>query len=235
MADRSRRVLVTGTDTMLGAAVQTAFEARGDRVVGVCQARGDACRLPPDAVVADFTDPGQIRSAVTDAADLLAGLDTVVTAHALPVVGAVSDLDMTDFWEHVDSALTGTFLVAQAAAASISGGGTPGRMVLTTSRWHVGGPGLSAVATAAGGVVALTKTLTRDLGPFGIGVNAVAVGCVDSEWSICDVAEPAAAVPAGRGTVAQVANLIEVLSRSSLGAAVGQIVNADGGRSRNRV
>lgn len=218
---------------MLGAAVQSALSATGARVLGTCQAAPRTQSVASASIVAELTDPEQVRAAVRRAAESMEGLDTVVTAHALPFVATLDELAMEAFWCHVDTALTGTFLVAQATAEVMRGEG--GRMVLTTSRWHRGGHGLSAVAAAAGGVVALTKTLTRDFGRFGIGVNAVAVGCVDSEWSICDAADSGSTAPAGRGTVTQIARLIEILSRSSLGAAVGQIVNADGGSSRNRV
>jgi NAD(P)-dependent dehydrogenase (short-subunit alcohol dehydrogenase family) len=161
-----------------------------------------------------------------------------MVAHGLPHVAPIADQPMADFWRHVDDTLTGSFLVAQAVATHMRDAGTGGRMVLTTSRWHIGGPSLSAVATAAGGIVALTKTLTRDFGAYGIGVNAVAVGAVDSEWSVCDAAAGVScdAPPVGRcGTVDQAARVIGLLCGRELGAAVGQIVNLDGGLSRNRV
>lgn len=90
------------------------------------------------------------------------------------------------------------------------------------------------MATAAGGIVALTKSLTRDLGGFGVGVNAVALGALESEWSVCDAS--GGSPPGGRiGSVEQAAAVIGLLSQRQLGAAVGQIVNVDGGLSRNRV
>lgn len=223
MGDESMRVLITGADTMLGAAVADYFTSRGAVTAG---ADGDPA------------DGADVRRAVAQAADVMGGIDALVVAHALPRVAAFAEQSMDMFWDHVDATLTGSFLYAQAAAEHMRHNDTGGRIVLTTSRWHVGGPELSAVATAAGGIVALTKTLTRDLGGFGIGVNAVAVGAVDSEWSVCDAAAglPGGVPPTGRfGTVEQVARVIGLLCRRRLGAAVGQIVNVDGGTSRNRV
>lgn len=223
--DETMRVLVTGVDTTLGAAVRDDFTARGATVVGT-------------TAEVDHADGDAVGSAVANAAADLGGIDALVVAHGLPLVAALGDQSMQDFWGHVDTTLTGSFLYAQAVAAQMRDAGSGGRIVLTTSRWHIGGPSLSAVATAAGGLVALTKTLTRDFGPFGVGVNAVAVGAVDSEWSICDAAGGIScdAPPMGRcGTVEQAARVIGVLCRSDLGAAVGQIVNLDGGLSRNRV
>ena len=238
MSELIPRVLVTGTDTDLGAAVQKYFENAAAVTVGSVAGPADAERLSGSVrtVYADPTDRAEVRDAVHTAAAAMGGLDTLVVAHSLPMVQPFVEQTMTDFWHHVDTALTGSFLYAQAAAEVMRAAGSGGRIVLTTSKWHVGGQNLSAVATAAGGIVALTKTLTRDFGHFGIGVNAVAVGAVDSEWSVCDAAGGDALPPLGRlGTVEQVARVIGVLCQRRLGAAVGQIVNVDGGLSRNRV
>ncbi|MGE2734293.1 SDR family NAD(P)-dependent oxidoreductase [Mycolicibacterium vaccae] len=220
-----RRVFVSGRDTRLGAAVCDYFAGRGAAVDGT-------------PVAANHAATAAVRSAVARAADTMGGIDTLVVAHGLPQVAATGEQSMAGFWRHVDDTLTGSFLYAQAVATHMRDTGTTGRMVLTTSRWHVGGESLSAVATAAGGIVALTKTLTRDFGAYGIGVNAVAIGAVDSEWSICDAAGGISGddAPIGRGgSVEQVARTIGLLCRPALGAAVGQIVNVDGGFSRNRV
>lgn len=215
------RVLITGADTKLGVAVDDHFTARG------------AVTAAPPADI-DHADRAAVRDAVRRAVERMGGIDVLVVAHGLPHVAAFTEQSMAEFWKHVDTILTGSFLYAQAAAEHMRDNGTGGRIVLTTSRWHVGGAKLSAVATAAGGIVALTKTLTRDFGAFGIGVNAVAIGNVDSEWSVCDL--EGATPPLGRiGSVEQVAGVIGLLSRPELKAAVGQIVNADGGQSRNRV
>ncbi|WP_232374773.1 SDR family NAD(P)-dependent oxidoreductase [Mycolicibacterium mengxianglii] len=229
---------MTGTDTALGAAVQAHFDASGAATVGSVAGRPDTAQLKGTArtVYADPANGAEIRDAVHTAAAVMGGLDTLVVAHPLPMVQPFGEQTMADFWHHVDSTLTGSFLYAQAAAEAMREAGTGGRIVLTTSKWHVGGQNLSAVATAAGGIVALTKTLTRDFGRFRIGVNAVAVGAVDSEWSVCDAVTGGALPPVGRvGTVEQVARVIGILCQQRLGAAVGQIVNVDGGLSRNRV
>ena len=228
----TERVLVTGVDTRLGAAVRDHFNQRGALTVGtVTEGQNSGPEL---TFVANPSDRGEVSAAVAAAAEQLGGLDVLVVAHGLPMVAPFADQTMAQFWDHVDATLTGSFLYAQAAAEHMRHNTTGGRMVLTTSRWHIGGENLSAVATAAGGIVALTKTLTRDFGGFGIGVNAVSLGALDSEWSACDTA--GGTPPGGRtGTVEQAAAVIGLLSQRQLGAAVGQIVNVDGGLSRNRV
>ncbi|MGE2713640.1 SDR family NAD(P)-dependent oxidoreductase [Mycolicibacterium litorale] len=234
--DEPARVLVTGVDTALGAALRAHFTERGAVVAGT--GRENTGAGEQFTAGTDHADGDAVRAAVGRAAEAMGGIDALVVAHGLPVVAPIADQSMAEFWRHVDDTLTGSFLYAQAVAAHMRDAGAGGRIVLATSRWHIGGPSLAAVATAAGGIVALTKTLTRDFGAYGIGVNAVAIGAVDSEWSICDAAAGVSCddPPAGRcGTVDQVARVIGLLCRRDLGAAVGQIVNLDGGLSRNRV
>ncbi|WBP96542.1 SDR family NAD(P)-dependent oxidoreductase [Mycolicibacterium neoaurum] len=227
------RALVTGAETDLGAAVRAHLDNSGARTVG---AHSRPCTTTDPVVHADPADARQVRAAVRQATDVMGGLDVLVVAHPLPVVAPLQEQSMAEFWSHIDTTLSGSFYYAQAAAEVMRDAGTGGRIVLTTSKWHVGGRNLSAVATAAGGIVALTKTLTRDFGRFRVGVNAVAVGAVNSEWSVCDAATDAPMPPGGAcGSVDQVARVIALLCRHRLGAAVGQIVNVDGGLSRNRV
>jgi NAD(P)-dependent dehydrogenase (short-subunit alcohol dehydrogenase family) len=236
------RVVITGVDTRLGAAVREHFIARGAITTGTRAGSREASEANGGrlTVWADPADRHQVRRAVAQAGELMGGVDALVVAHGLPHVAALGEQSMAEFWDHVDATLTGSFLYAQAAAEQMRDSGSGGRIVLTTSRWHIGGAGLSAVAAAAGGIVALTKTLTRDFGAFGVGVNAVAVGAVDSEWSVCDASAATGSVsavpPTGPvGSVEQVARVIGLLCQRDLGAAVGQIVNVDGGLSRNRV
>lgn len=228
------RVLITGVDTRLGAAVRDHFAGRGALTVGTVTADRDPVPSGELTLTADPADRSQVGDAVAKAAAHMGGIDVLVVAHALPVVAPFTEQSMAEFWRHVDAGLTGGFLYAQAAAEHMRHNRTGGRIVLTTSRWHVGGENLTAVATAAGGIVALTKSLTRDFGGFGVGVNAVALGALDSEWAVCDSCAPTP--PGGRaGSVEQAAAVIGLLSQRQLGAAVGQIVNVDGGLSRNRV
>ncbi|MET4427606.1 NAD(P)-dependent dehydrogenase (short-subunit alcohol dehydrogenase family) [Mycolicibacterium sp. 624] len=234
------RVLITGVDTQLGAAVREYFTVRGATTTGTRAGSREASEANGGklTVWADPTNRHEVRRAVAQAAELMGGIDALVVAHGLPHVAALNDQTMDAFWDHVDATLTGSFLYAQAAAEHMRDNRTGGRIVLTTSRWHIGGAELSAVAAAAGGIVALTKSLTRDFGGFGVGVNAVAIGAVDSEWAVCDAAAGGSSLtpPTGQvGTVEQVAGVIGVLCQRQLGAAVGQIVNVDGGLSRNRV
>ncbi len=151
------RVLITGVDTRLGAAVRDHFAGRGALTVGTVTAERDPGPGEELTLTADPADRAEVGHVVAKAAAHMGGVDVLVVAHGLPVVAPLADQPMAEFWAHVDATLTGSFLYAQAAADHMRHSGTGGRIVLTTSRWHVGGDGLAAVATAAGGIVALDQ------------------------------------------------------------------------------
>lgn len=246
-AGNTRAALVTGLDTELGSAVARRLTASGTSVVGQHRpGSGPGHREGLTGLVtADPGDQSSVAAAVEEAVALLGRLDILAVCHPRPHRAGLFKITPGEFWTEVDDALTGSFFFAQAAAPHLARG-DGGRIVLTASMWHSGGAGLAAVASAAGGIVALTKTLTRDLGPLGVGVNAVVPGLVEGPWLACDAAglgvdtdtlrrDPGRFVPTGRlGTADQVAATVAVLADPSLKAAVGQCVNVNGGHVRTR-
>jgi 3-oxoacyl-[acyl-carrier protein] reductase len=97
-------------------------------------------------------------------------------------------------------------------------------------------PGRSAYATAKAAQIGLMRSWVRELGPFGITVNAVAPGFVPVERHVAVPAETRAAylatVPIGRiGTPDDVAHVVSFLASDATGFLTGQRIVVDGGRS----
>src|SRR6202035_5513437 len=75
--------------------------------------------------------------------------------------------------------LTGSFLIAQAAArAMIATGG--GSILLTASRSYLGNFGQANYSASKGGVVSLTRTLAIELGQHNVRVNALSPGFIET-------------------------------------------------------
>lgn len=130
--------------------------------------------------------PGEAESMVQRAIDELGGLDYLVNNAGTPGTPQPippSDLDrMTeDFWQLILSTnLVGSFRCASAAAEALRA--SNGAIVNLASIAGISKQGSSlAYAASKAGVVSLTKSLARGLGP-NVRVNAVAPGAVNSPW-----------------------------------------------------
>ena len=179
-----RRVLVTGGARGLGEAFARALLAAGARVVisDVLHDRGAAlaAELGPDLhyLPMDLSDPAAIRAGVDAAAQWLGGLDGLVNNGAITNSGGkdMADLSVAT-WDQVMAVnVRGTWLATVAAQPHLAASGS-GRVVniaSDTALW--GAPRLMAYVASKGAVMAMTRSMARELGPQGITINAVAPG-----------------------------------------------------------
>ena len=180
----------------------------------------------------DVSDPASVAEFVqaTDSEGTLAGL--VSSAGIAP---AVPILDLTlELWNKVLAVnLTGTFLVAQLAAKAMVEHGGGGAIVNVASAASTTGvPGLAHYSASKAGVVALTKTLARELGKHNIRVNAVSPGAVDTPlyWDRPSHADDISRLPISRiGTPNDLAYCIGFLLSDLSPWITGQNINVNGG------
>lgn len=183
----SRRVVITGGASGIGARMAERFAEAGDRVA-VCDA--DAV-----AVAAFGAKHPEIRAGVADVRDeaamdgFLAGVEAdwggadVVCANAGTggPAGRIETLGLPDWRDCISVNLDGAYLACRWAARVMRGQGS-GLIVLTSStsgQW--GHPNRAPYATAKWGLIGLMKTLAMELGPAGVRVNAICPGAVEGE------------------------------------------------------
>jgi NAD(P)-dependent dehydrogenase (short-subunit alcohol dehydrogenase family) len=199
------RVVVTGAGD-IGAVVATTLIQHGaeievwDSDPEVLQESG----LPGRCV--EVTDSDAVDAAIGAALDggPLTGL--VTTAGILTVAPVVA-LDPSDWRRVIDVNLTGTFLCCRAAAARMLSEEPPavGRSMVTVS--SIGGlrgePDIAHYSASKFGVIGLTESLARELGPSGIRLNSVCPGAVESRMNSELIANYAAGNAAEPGTLEQ--------------------------------
>jgi NAD(P)-dependent dehydrogenase (short-subunit alcohol dehydrogenase family) len=182
----------------------------------------------------DVTDTAAVREFVASVEGEAGAPVVVVTAAGVQSIGPSEAVDPAD-WQHVlDVNLTGTWNVIQAALPGMLERGD-GRIVTISSEVGLGGlAGYAAYAASKGGVIALTKSLARELAPRGICVNSVAPGPIEAGMLLGKPAHSdewlAANVPVGRfGHPTEVAACVALLAGPEGGYFVGQVLSPNGG------
>ena len=179
---RDRRILITGGARGLGRKFAESALAAGSRVaiadILEDEGRATARELGARFLPLDLASPASIDACVAAAADALGGLDGLVNNGAITSSGGktLDELDVA-VWDRVMTVnVRGTWLATRAAAPHLraSGAGRVINIASDTALW--GAPKLLAYVASKGAVVAMTKSMARELGPDRITVNAVAPG-----------------------------------------------------------
>jgi 3-oxoacyl-[acyl-carrier protein] reductase len=245
-----RVALVTGGAAGIGRAEAIALaEAGADvAVLGHTDLAGAEetarrCRaLGRRAVVvqADVRRSNEVRRAVDEVVHGLGRLDILVNnAGALGAHLNVPLLELDESTWHLmlDSHLTGTFLCIKHAAPHMVRQRW-GRVINTSSvHGRLGGrPTLGHYGAAKAGVIALTRTAARELGPHGVTVNAISPGYVETERLSATLPRErldtlARQIPVGRiGAPAEIAAAVAFLASDGAAFVNGAVLDVHGGR-----
>ncbi|GAB3485520.1 SDR family oxidoreductase [Nocardiopsis coralliicola] len=233
---------VTGASRGIGAAVALRLARDGhDVLVGYgADADGAAAvadgvrRLGRRAVCApvEVTDAGALDSFFAASAELGPLTGAVVNAGAVRAVGPLVELDPEDLRRDVEVNLLGPVLTCRAAAPYLVR--TAGALVLVGSAAStLGRPGTYVhYAAAKAGVAALSSGLAQELAPWGVRVNCVEPGIVDTAFHH-DPDRPSRAgaeTPAGRpGTADEIAGAVAWLLGADASYTTGATLRVAGG------
>ena len=224
-----RIVLVTGAASGIGREIAERFACEGARVTGFDLA-GDA------DIHGDVRSVADVERAVDHVVAAAGRIDIVVNSAGVREIGDPYTLAAEE-WDNVIAVnLSGTFYCCQAAARRMRESGGGAIVNIASVGGLIGLARRPAYTAAKHGVVGLTKSLARDLGPDGIRVNAICPGLIRTPLTEQYFAEDAfeeglrTVVPQGRaGLAADVADAALYLA-SDLSAYVNGVALAvDGG------
>lgn len=237
-----RVALVTGAARGLGRAAAVRLHERGaavainvrdrDRAEAVARAIGAAAV----AVPGDIAAAGAAQAIVGETLDRFGRIDILINNAALPMTTRFADISADEWRRVLEVNLTAPFLLIQAALPAmkrqeygrvVNISSTAGRMVST-----LGGAHYTASKT---GLLGLTRAAAKELGRYGITVNAVCPGMIDTELTR-DSAPPeqldalARSYPIPRlGTAREVADLICFIASEQAGYITGASLDINGG------
>jgi 3-oxoacyl-[acyl-carrier protein] reductase len=250
-----RVALVTGSARGIGAETAALFAEGGANVV-ICDLDPAAATATAQRIAAasgvkaiglacDVSDDGQVRAMMDKTVAELGAVDILVNNAGLTrdnLIHKMSDAD----WDLVMNVhLRGAFLCARAAQAVM----VPrkfGRIVNLSSTSSLGNRGQLNYSTAKAGLQGFTRTLALELGQFGITVNAVAPGFIDTEMTQQTARrlgfepeaykkERAKNIAVRRvGTPRDVANVIGFFASDDAAFVNGQIIYVSGGPETRR-
>src|SRR5438105_2084671 len=236
--------LVTGGARGIGKAIALRFAHEGADV-GVLDIERETAEetvqeireLGRRAVVSttDISNPDAVSAALTQIVGELGRLDILVNNAGIEKRAPFLEITPEDWQRQVDVNLSGTFYCTQAAAREMSKRNY-GRIVNVSSVAGLIGPiDLAAYGAAKAGIVGLTRAAALDLADYGITVNAIAPGPIETElmlgaWSAEALRErPQHGAIARFGTVEEIAHVAAFLASEESGFITGVTVSVDGG------
>jgi NAD(P)-dependent dehydrogenase (short-subunit alcohol dehydrogenase family) len=243
---RGKVAVVTGATSGVGREIALSFAAEGAHVA--VNYRSSAAEA--EALVGEITGAGgKAKAYQADVADFAAvktmvekivkdfgGLNILINNAGLAMRQHFIETRPEDWRRQIDACLYGAIHCCHAAIPHLDAG-KDGRIVsVIGDSSRVGESGLAIVAAARAGVVALMKSLARELGRSGTTANTVSLGLVetphDKEWVDANREKLVKLYPVRRlGLPADVAPMITLLASPHSGWITGQVLSISGGYS----
>lgn len=240
---KGKTVLVSGAGTGLGRGIAHWVARTGGNVV-LCgrkeekleSARAAIAQYGGESLVhaMSIRDPDAVDALFAKAYERFGSIDLVVNNAGGQFPTHAIDIAPKGWNAVIDTNLTGTWHMMQAAAKRWRDAGKPGSIVNIIAVVGRGMPGVAHTAAARAGVIALSKTVAIEWAPLNIRVNCVAPGLISSEGM--NVYDPGAVkamvqtnVMKRFGQIEEIANAVCFVGGEGGSFITGEVLHVDGG------
>ncbi|MDR5822204.1 3-oxoacyl-ACP reductase FabG [Caballeronia sp. LZ043] len=244
---RDKVAIVTGGARGIGAAIGERLAMEGARVAVVDRdgagAGAQADKLQTMGVEArayavDVTDEASVNDMVEAVADTWGSVHLLVNNAGFTRDMRITKMGVGDWDSVVDVILKGAFLCTRAVLPHMTAEGQRwGRIVNISSRAHLGNPGQANYSAAKAGLIGFTRAMSLENGRFGVTVNAIAPGIIDTQAvrdlphydKVREAAEKTTPVPR-MGNPSDVADAVAFLLSERASYVSGDLLHVSGGR-----
>ncbi|MFL5048631.1 MAG: SDR family NAD(P)-dependent oxidoreductase [Xanthobacteraceae bacterium] len=244
-----RVVIITGGGKGIGKVYAKEFARAGARVVAA-DIDGAAAEMVGEEIAAlggealalttDIADPKSTEAMAAAAVDRFGTIDVLINnASLMSVLARRSWLEIpVDEWDRVMAVnLRGMFLSCRAVFPAMKAQGRGKIVNISSSRVWDGTPNRLHYTTSKAGVIGFTRALAREVGEFGITVNAVTPGMTQSETQVASSSGNYLSMRiAGRAIERaqypeDLVGAVMFLASSARDFMTGQTINVDGGKA----
>jgi 3-oxoacyl-[acyl-carrier protein] reductase len=237
---KDKVTLVTGAAKGIGAAIAEAFAREGASAVVIVDIDEDAAARTAEDIVtrygcrcvalrANVSDESNVKRVFETVDREFGRLDVLVNNAGVCKLSAIDDITIQDWDRTMNVNLKGAFLFCREALKRMKANG--GKIVNMASQAGktgglIVGPDYSA---SKAGVLSLTKTFAKHGASFGVNVNSVAPGLIDTDLTK-DFGYDPKSVPLGRiGTPEDVADAVVFLASDRADYITGACIDVNGG------
>ncbi len=231
-----KKVFITGGCKGIGKAITEKFYENGFLTFAGYNTSVDEALLMKEkmpgltTVKIDVSD----SSSVKEAFKIAGGCDILINNAGIAISNLITDVSDEEFDKIMKTDLYGTFYTCRTFLPYMIKN-QKGVIINISSIWGISGSSMeTAYSAAKAGVIGLTKSLSREVGPSNIRVNAVAPGFIETDMnknlSIDEKKAFFEETPLMRGgTVKEIADVVFFLASESSSFITGQVISPNGG------